>query len=134
MSRVAYTWLAGMPPLPDVYTTRRGDSKYQTRRYWDGNAWWEIAHSNSRGGKPFTWPKGSHTRKPARATWDKSLEQFYLRKIHARLDDIKWGAPYRVYDDKEVLAFLVKGGVLPVNWLTYYQRAMRAADNRSLRA
>lgn len=129
MSKIAFAWLGAAdskPPRPDVYTTRRGESRYQTLRYWDGEAWWEIAYSYSRGGKPFTWPKGSRTRKPRRPIWDKSPRQFYIRKISAHLGAIQWGTPYRVYDDKEVVAYLVKMGRLPADWRTAYQAEMRA--------
>lgn len=128
MSTIAFSWRDGNPPRPDVYTTRRGESRYQTHRYWDGERWWAIAYSNSRGGKPFAWPKGSRTRKPRRPTWDKSSPslQFYIRKISAHLGTINWGTPYRIYDDKEVLSHLEKTGRLVKNWRTAYQDEIRA--------
>lgn len=129
MSRIDYTWIATKPPKPDVYTTRRGESRYQTLRYWDGACWWEIAYSDSRGGKPFDWPKGSRTKKP-KAKW-RPID-FYIRKIHDP-KSIQWGTPYRVYDDKEVLTHLVKTGRLPADWRTSYQGEMRAADHREIR-
>lgn len=44
MSTIAFSWSGPKikPPRPDVYTTRRGDSKYHTLRYWDGGRWWQI--------------------------------------------------------------------------------------------
>lgn len=123
MSRIAFSFTSGTPPRPDVYTTRRGDSRYQTLRYWDGEGWWEIAWGNSRGGKPFTWPKGSRTRKPVSKY---GPIDFHIRKISAHLSNIQWGTPYRVYDDKEVLAYLVKTGRLPADWRNAYQIEMRA--------
>ena len=134
MSHIDFTWHTTTPPAPDVYTTRRNESKYTTHRYWDGTTWWEIAYSNSRGGKPFTWPKGSRTRQPRRPIWDKSPRQLYIRKISAHLGEIMWGCPFRVYDDKEVLQHLVNSGILPADWRTAYQSQMRALDPREVRA
>lgn len=130
MSRIDYTWLATKPPKPDIYTTRRNESKYLTQRYWDGSSWYEIAHGNSRGGKPFTWPKGSRIKKPV-SKWGPI--DFYIRKISAHVGSIQWGTPYRVYDDKEVLAYLVKVGRLPINWRETFQGEMQAADHREIR-
>ena len=42
------------PPAADVYLTRRNQSKYLTKRYWDGQAWFEIGFGSRRGGIPFT--------------------------------------------------------------------------------
>jgi hypothetical protein len=62
VSTIAFNWSADKPPAPDVYTTRRNQSKYLTKRYWDGNAWFEIGFGSRRGGIPFKWPKKSRTR------------------------------------------------------------------------
>lgn len=43
MSTIAYTWTPGAPPAVDVYITRRNQSKYLTKRYWDGRDWFDIA-------------------------------------------------------------------------------------------
>lgn len=43
MSRIDHTWNKAVPPGPDVYMTRRNESKYTTLRYWDGEKWFEIA-------------------------------------------------------------------------------------------
>ena len=134
MSRIDYTWLTTKPPKPDVYTTRRGASKYLTHRYWDGERWWQIEWNNpKRHTAPFRWPKGSRTKFPG------GLSQYRdtmgLRRINDPFQcEIQWGTPYRVYDDKEVLAHLVKTGVLPASWRIAYQNEMRAADHREIRA
>ncbi|MDO9252568.1 MAG: hypothetical protein Q7U48_13595 [Hydrogenophaga sp.] len=121
MSRIDYTWVAAAPPAPDVYTTRRNESTYLTLRYWDGSAWWEIG-GGSRGGKPFVWPKKSRSRKPA---WMAYYNPIYLRKIGVHQGAIQWGEPFKVYDEKEVLAHLVKTGRLQPDWRTLYQNEMR---------
>ncbi len=123
MSTIAFNWFGGNPPSQDVYTTRRGESRYHTLRYWDGKDWWSVEWSGRRGGKPFTWPKGSRTRKP---TSKYGQIDFHIRKINSHLGAIQWGAPYRVYDDKEVLAYLVNTGRLPTDWRKAYQEEMRA--------
>jgi hypothetical protein len=124
MSKIDYAWSVEKPPTPDVYTTRRNQSRYLTLRYWDGSAWFEIAWGISRGGVPFTWPKKSRSRKP---TYCVGREQsLRLRKITASLGGIQWGEPFKVFDEKEVLAYLVKVGALPKDWRTEYQPAMRA--------
>lgn len=80
MSTIAFNWLGGNPPSQDVYTTRRGESRYHTLRYWDGKDWWSVEWSGRRGGKPFTWPKGSRTRKP---TSKYGPIDFHIRKINS---------------------------------------------------
>ena len=133
MSKIDYTWHASTPPAPDVYKTRRNQSKYLTNRYWDGTTWWEIAWGKSRGGRPFTWPKGSRTRKPT-SSWNPAPIQFYIRKISEHLQkDVQWGCPFRVYDEKEVLEYLVKSGRLQKDWKTMYQSEMRIEDHREIR-
>lgn len=122
MSRVDFKWSTDHPPAADVYTTRRNQSTYLTLRYWDGKDWFEIAYGNSRGGIPMKWPKRSRTRKPKYCRDSK----IFLRKISARLGDIRWGEPFKVFDEKEVLAHLVKIGHLPLDWRTRYQDDMRA--------
>lgn len=132
MSSIAFTWLGGKPPRPDVYTTRRGMSSYHTLRYWDGARWWQIDWTRNRGATPFEWPKGSRTRFPGShlSAFRKTMG---LRNINAQ-DIIQWGTPYRVYDDKEVLAYLVKTGRLQKDWRTLYQNEMRIEDHREIRA
>jgi len=123
MSTIAFTWTAGKPPAPDVYTTRRNGSKYLTPRYWDGTAWFEIAYGASRGGKPWLWPKKSRTRQPE---WVANQPcGLYLRTIRVHQGKIEWGDPYKVFDEMEVMAHLVKTGVLPADWKTAYQAEMR---------
>lgn len=130
MSRIAYSWLDGQPPKPDVYTTRIGTSKVHTVRYWDGQRWFDISTSGttSRGSsRPFTWPK-----KPRIAIGWRKKYPLSLRNI-AKQAAIQWGTPYRVYDEKEVLAYLVKSGRLLKDWRETYQGEMRAADHREIR-
>ncbi|WNO05970.1 hypothetical protein [Rhodoferax mekongensis] len=123
MSKVDYKWMEATPPKPDVYMTRRNKSNYLTLRYWDGVWWYEIALSNSRGGKPFKWPKPSAMKKPA---WvSRPTTKLHIRKISSNLSNIQWGVPFKVFDEKEVLAYLVRTGVLPSNWRSEYQQAMR---------
>jgi hypothetical protein len=122
MSRIDYAWSSATPPAPDVYTTRRNQSTYITLRYWDGQSWWEIG-GGSRGGKPFTWPKKSRSRKP---WWLAKCTPIYLRKIGVHQGAIQWGEPFKVYDEKEVIAHLVKTGRLSPEWRTAYQAEMRS--------
>lgn len=125
MSRTDYDWQKEAPPKPDVYTTRRNESKYLTLRYWDGECWYEIAYSPSRGGEPFKWPKPSRTKRPSWAVQRK--DSMRLRKISAYLGEIQWGEPFKAFDEREVLTHLVKTGVLPADWREAYQVEMRAA-------
>ena len=50
-----------------------------------------------------------------------------LRRIGKLQGVIEWGAPYKVYSDSEVLAYLVKTGRLASGWRTAYQDEMRQA-------
>lgn len=130
MSAIAYTWLATKPPKPDVYKTRINESRLNTVRYWDGRQWFDISFSGtaSRGSStPFKWPK-----RPRVAIGWRKKYPLSLRKITNQAA-IQWGTPFRVYDDKEVLAYLVKSGLLPADWRTAYQEAMRAGDYREIR-
>ena len=132
MSRIDYTWLASTPPKPDVYTTRINESKVHTVRYFDGQRWFDISTSNtkSRGSRtPFKWPNKPRVRMGWHSRYKDAL---CLRNITNQAA-IQWGTPFRVYDDKEVLAHLVKIGRLPVNWRTTFQGEMRAADHREIR-
>lgn len=123
MSRIDHTWQKQTPPKPDVYTTRRNESKYLTLRYWDGERWFEIACSGSRGGDKFEWPKPSSTKRPAWAV--RCYDTMRLRKISAYLGEIQWGEPFKVFDESEVLAFMVATGRIPADWKTAYQADMR---------
>lgn len=132
MSTIAYTWLTTTPPKPDVYTTRINESRVYSVRYWDGERWFDISTSDtkSRGSRvQFKWPKKPRVRMGWHSRYKDSL---CLRKITNQAA-IQWGTPYRVYDDKEVLAYLVKTGRLLADWRTAYQEAMRAADYREIR-
>jgi hypothetical protein len=123
MSKTAYNWSATKPPAPDEYVTRRNFSSYMTTRYWDGEQWWEINLTGGRGGSVFKWPKKSRTKRPA---WVARYEMtMRLRKIGVHQDAIQWGEPYKHYDEKEVLAHLVKTGRLPADWREAYQGEMR---------
>ena len=123
MSKIAYTWHSETPPAPDVYTTRRNESKYLTLRYWDGERWFSLDFGPSRGGKPFKWPKPSRTKRPS---WAVRYEQtMYLKNIKTGQECIEWGEPYKVYDEKEVLAYLVESGRLREDWREAYQEPMR---------
>lgn len=121
MSKVAYKWSSSAPTAPDIYMTRRNESKYLTLRYWDGSGWFQLAWSNSRGGTRFEWPKPSISKRPRH--WNNN--KMYIRKISANIGAIQWGEPFKVFDEKEVLAYLVKTNVLPVDWRIAYQDAMR---------
>jgi len=124
MSKIAYNWRTEAPPAPDVYMTRRNESKYLTLRHWDGERWFEIAWSGSRGGNKFEWPRPSRTKRPVWAVAYKEILR--LRKINSYLGEIQWGEPYKVFDEKEVLKHLVATGRLPVDWKDCYQEEMRA--------
>lgn len=125
MSVIAYSWLATKPPRPDVYVTRRNSSRYQTMRYWDGRRWWQIEWCRTRASQAFKWPKGSRTRFPS--SMARYRDTLGLRRINDPFQGaIQWGAPYRVYDDKEVLSYLVNTGRLHADWRKVYQIEMRA--------
>ena len=131
MSKIDYTWLATKPHKPDVYTTRINASKIHSVRYWDGQRWFDISlsgHTNRGGSMPFKWPK-----KPRVSIGWRKKYPLSLRNITNQAA-IQWGTPYRVYDDKEVLDFLVKTGRLQKDWRTLYQNEMRVADHREIRA
>jgi hypothetical protein len=125
MSRIEYAWQSTTPPKPDVYTTRRGESKYLTLRYWDGARWFSLDWGPRRGGTPFTWPKPSRSKRPSWAT--RYGQNVFLKNINEGQAIIQWGEPFKVFDEKEVLAYLVRTGVLPQDWKTAYQAGMRAA-------
>jgi len=126
MSKIAYAWHGEAPPAPDVYTTRRNESKYLTLRYWDGERWHEINLTGGRGGDVFKWPKKSRSKKPSWvARYGATMR---LRKIGKHQDAIQWGEPFKVYDELEVLAHLVKTGRLPADWREAYQDEMRQAS------
>lgn len=127
MSTIAHTWTPGAPPAVDVYLTRRNQSKYLTKRYWDGQAWFEIGFGSRRGGIEFTWPKKSRT---SMQPWEREANKagtLALRRIGTLQSVIEWGEPYKVYSDREVLAYLVKTGKLATDWRNYYQAEMRGA-------
>lgn len=123
MSKIDHTWHAGPPPAPDVYTTRRNDSKYLTLRFWDGMSWFEIGASG-RGGVAFAWPKRSRSKKPAWLSHYGGIA--HLRKIGVHQGSIQWGEPFKVFDQREVLKYLVASGRLPADWLQCFQAEMRA--------
>lgn len=123
MSRTDYTWSTAKPPKVDVYVTRINESKVQSIRYWDGERWFDIG---VRGGVPFVWPKGAGVRCPDWARYPAHKDLLRLRSITDQAA-IQWGTPFKVYDEKEVLAYLVKIAVLPADWRTAFQDAMRAA-------
>lgn len=124
MSTIAHNWHSEAPPEPDVYTTRRNESKYLTLRYWDGERWYEINCTGSRGGDVFKWPKKSRTKRPSWLVRYEATAR--LRKIGKYQGEIQWGEPYKVYDEREVVAHLVKTGRLPADWREAYQDEMRA--------
>jgi len=123
MSRIDYTWNSANPSKPDVYNTRRNESKYHTLRYWDGYRWFSIDWSPRRGGVPFKWPKPSLTKRPRWAVEHEKL--LYLKNIKIGQDCIQWGEPFKVFDDSEVIAYLVSTGILPSDWRVAYQADMR---------
>ncbi len=130
MSKISYHWHSSNPTKPDVYTTRRGESKYQALRYWDGFRWWQIEWNRTRGAQAFVWPKRSRTRYPG---FGEYRDQLGLRRIndpHQR--HIQWGEPFKVFDRNEVLKYLVKSGRLLANWETCYQVEMRDRDEKGL--
>ena len=125
MSKIEHVWSTSKPPKPDVYTTRRAGSSHLTHRYWDGERWFQIESSFSRG-KEFTWPKNSITRQPR--TPGMPRRQLYLRNISdavAAKHVIEWSMPRKFFEPDEVLAYLVKIGALREDWKTAYQAEMR---------
>lgn len=131
MSKIDYTWHSETPERPDVYTTRRGESKYQTLRYWDGFRWWQIDWLRRRTAKAFVWPKKSRTRFPSGMSHYRGT--LGLRRINDPFQrHIHWGEPFKVFDRDEVLKHLVKTSRLLANWETCYQAEMRDADQKGL--
>jgi len=123
VSKIEHVWQTSMPPKPDVYTTRRQGSSHVTLRYWDGQRWYEIAWSKSRGGTLFQWPKKSISKLPR---WHKG--DIYLRKISDSLLAkyvMEWSTPRKLFEPDEVLKYLIKIGALRENWKTFYQDEMR---------
>ena len=128
MSKTDHVWASPPPLKPDVYMTRRNQSSYLTLRYWDGSDWHEVAYSGSRGGAPFVWPTKSQMKRPSWAVTRKA--NLHLRRINANVCAIQWGKPFKVYDQKEVLKWLVKENILRADWLTHYQGAMPQGDKK----
>lgn len=122
MSKIAYNWQTTEPPRPSVYLTRRGESKYLTARYWDGDRWWEIGYGR-RGGQPFVWPKNSYL--PRTEVARLCANSMVLRAIHKGAELIQWGDPHRVFDDTEVLKYLIQAGELRSDWREFYQHKIR---------
>jgi hypothetical protein len=123
MTTIAFNWTSDAPTRPDVYSTRRGSSKYITLRYWDGSRWWSLEWGRGRNGKGelFTWPRHSVTRRPR---WVREYGAS-LRVINVGQDDIQWGVQVTVFDDREVLEYLVKTRRLRADWQTAFQEEMR---------
>ena len=126
MATIAHTWRSDAPPAPDVYTTRLGVSRITTPRYWDGANWHDIRFRRFDSiATPFKWPKNSRSKMPA---WWRGTEQVLQHISADRQRTVGWGEPYKVFDDKEVLAHLVRTNVLQKDWREAYQAEMRAAE------
>ena len=112
---------------PGIYTSCLSSPtshKYLAMRWWDGELWWDISLGASRGGNEFAWPdKGAARGHKRPKSYGKPYE-LYLRKI-TRQQDVHWAEPYRHFEPAEVLAWLVKTGVLREDWKTAYQNNMR---------
>lgn len=127
MSKIDHIWHASNPPTADVYTTRRNHSKYLTLRYWDGERWWQIEWTRGRHQEPFTWPKKSRTRFPSHLAYYRTT--MGLRRINDQ-GAIQWGEPIKVFDQAEVLAYMVKQGILSKTWISDFQDEMREGGAR----
>lgn len=129
MSTISHYWRADAPPKPDVYTTRKGESRYHTLRYWDGARWWQLEWGGGRATKKFTWPKGSRTRFPSGMS--RYRDSLSLRTIGDKFQrGIQWGEPFRVFSREEVLKWMVKKGYLHSEWEHAYQAQMREDHSR----
>ena len=129
MSTIAYEWSKATPPKPDVYMTRRNTSKVHSIRYWDGERWHDIGTARGRVAtdRPFKWPKKARVSRPS---WMRHYEgRIELRKITDQ-SVIQWGTPFKVYDEKELIACLVENKVLPADWKEQTQAVMRRRDQR----
>lgn len=123
MAELKYIWRDSNPPKPDVYLTRRGDTKNATQRYWDGENWWQLVFMTERevaeGRRPTTpspWNSKSYEPRPKRRPWHTGKEAWHMRQITEKgggQAGMKWGERYMHYSDTEILNRLIELEVIP---------------------
>lgn len=122
MAELKYIWRDSNPPKPDVYLTRRGNTKHSIERYWDGKNWWQLVFMSERevteGCKPTTpspWNSKSYEPRPKRRPWHTGKEAWHMRLITEKAGGqagMKWGERYQHYSDTEILNQLINDGTL----------------------
>lgn len=129
MAKTLYKFASGAPGAePGLYLSCLKSERDMSIRWWDGSIWWDISTSRGDTTKPFKWPSGAAKRGISMPKWIKDCYQgqAYLRKISDQ-PKVRWGTAYKHFEPNEVLAYLVKKGVLPSNWRDAYQEEMRTA-------
>lgn len=123
MAELKYIWRDSKPPKPDVYLTRRGNTKHSIERYWDGENWWQLVFMTERevaeGRKPTTpspWNSKSYEPRPKRRPWHTGKEAWHMRLITEKAGGqagMKWGERYMHFSDTEILNRLIELEVIP---------------------
>lgn len=113
MAEIKRIWRDSKPPKPDVYLTRRGNTKHTTVRFWDGVEWWALRFEPF-GRVPknaFSIPWNRKSYEPVTSfkwAWKYS---HWSRKITDQAG-MKWGERYWHYSDTEILNSLIQDGTL----------------------
>lgn len=124
--RIKHTWSNVAPGTePKLYTTCLSSALYTALRWWDGQEWWDISATRGSPARPFKWPKGAAANGVKQPGWMKRYPALALRKITDQ-SKVRWGTPYKHFDQVEVLHWLIKQGRLPADWPEAFQQEMRA--------
>lgn len=125
--KIDYLWSNDCSKLePGSYMTRLGTSKVWTVRYFDGKLWWYAATQSRPVAKDKVFKLPAKNRN-LYGHWIRKASaegRVYLRSITDQ-SKIQWGTPYKVFNDAEVLAHLVKTGRLRYDWKTAFQMEMQ---------
>lgn len=126
MPTIRYNFYTGAPSKePGLYKSCLGSTRDISIRWWDGSLWWDLSVDRGQKAKPFVWPTGKQMREIKPPEWfEPHLERLALRKITDQ-SKVRWGVEYKHYNPNEVLAYLIKKGVLPKNWREAFQEEMQ---------
>lgn len=125
MPELKRIWRDTDPPKPDVYLTRRGNTKNTVPRYWDGENWWQLIfmteHEVAEGRNPKTvspWSSKSYEPKPRARSEYSRKGAWHMRVISTKSggqDGMRWGERYQHYSDTEILDHLISVNFLGEN-------------------